>query len=221
MYQPGFAVYITLGVMEPTGVKFPFEFCALRYLLQWQRKEASFHAQMRSPNPELPNLRKALRYFQVARNFKGLKHDARAEVVRDKLLETRARTDLSTEQQVENLACSFGEAGFQHNISAASKLLWLSCRKSIIYDSRAFIALKEEYGHRGERSDYQAYCASWKRAYKEAELAVLNAVNELPKVRAFLPGDTPDDDRLLAMVRKPWFRERVFDLYLWELGGDG
>lgn len=207
--------------MEQTGLKFPFEFCALRFLLQWQRKEKSLYMQMRLANPELSNLRKALRYFQVARNFKGIKDDSRAEVVRDMLLETRARSDLSTEEQVVILASSFKEADFQYNISAVSKLLWLSSKKPIIYDSRAFRALKEEYGHMGNRQDYQAYCASWRRAYKEAETAVLNAVNELPKVRVFLPGDTPADDQLLTLVRKKWFRERVFDLYLWELGGDG
>lgn len=179
------------------------------------------HLQMCSANPELSNLRKALRYFQVARNFTGLNDDTRAEVVRDKLLETRAQSDLSTEEQVESLASSFNEAGFQYNISAASKLLWLSSQKPIIYDSRAFRALREQYGHRGNKKDYQAYCASWRRAYKEAETAVLNAVNELPKVRAFLPGDTPADDQLLTLVSNEWFRERVFDLYLWELGGDG
>jgi hypothetical protein len=207
--------------MESTGVKFPFEFCALRYLLQWQRKEASLHAHMRATNPELPHLRKALRYFQVARNFKGLKHDPRAEVVRDKLLEARERRDLPTEQQVEMLASSFKDAEFQHNVSAASKLLWLSSRKPIIYDSRAFTALVDEYGHKADRKDYVAYCTSWRRAYKKSRQAVLDAVNELPKVRAFLPGDTPPDDQLLTLVRKPWFRERVFDIFLWELGGDG
>lgn len=207
--------------MEPTGAKFPFEFCALRYFLQWQRKEAALHADLRSTNPELPHLRKALRYFQVARNFKGLKNDPRAEVVRDKLLEARARKDLSFEQQVAILASSFKEAGFQHNLSAASKLLWLSSRKPIIYDSRAFTALEEEYGHKADRKDYEAYCESWRRAYKKNKQAILNAVNELPKVRAFLPGATPADDQLLALVCKPWFRERVFDIFLWELGDDG
>lgn len=207
--------------MEPTGVKFPFEFCALRYLLQWQRKEASLHAHMQSANPDLAHLRKALRYFQVARNFRGLKRDPRAEIVRDKLLGARARSDLSPEQQVEILASSFKEAEFQHNISAASKLLWLSSRKPIIYDSRAFIALEKEYGHKGLKKDYGAYCESWKRAYEQNVQAILNAVNELPKIRAYLPGDTPADKQLLSLVRKPWFRERVFDIYLWELGGDG
>lgn len=207
--------------MEPTGVKFPFEFCALRYFLQWQRKEANLHAQLRVIAPELPHLRKALRYFQVARNFKGLKHDHRAELVRDRLLEIRARNDLSSEQQVATLAYSFKEADFQHNLSAASKLLWLSSRKPIIYDSRALTALEEEYGHKADKKDYEAYCLSWKRAYKQNKQAILKAVDELPKVRAFLPGSTPPDDQLLAIVRKPWFRERVFDIFLWELGGDG
>lgn len=206
--------------MEPTGVKFPFEFCALRYFLQWQRKEEALHTHLRSPKPELPYLRKALRYFQVARNFKGLKHDHRAALVRDALLEVRARKDLSPEQQVSLLASAFRDADFQHNLSAASKLLWLSSRKPIIYDSRAFTALEEEYGHKGDKKDYEAYCASWKRAYKQNKQAVLRAVNELPKVRAFLPVATSVDKRLLALVHKQWFRERVFDVYLWELGGD-
>jgi hypothetical protein len=207
--------------MELIGVKFPFEFCALRYLLQWQRKEAALHLQIKAASPELPQLRKALRYFQVARNFRGLKHDPRAEVVRDKLQEVRSRKDWSSEQQVKTLATYFKEAEFQHNVSAASKLLWLSSRKPIIYDSRAFVALEKEYGHKGKKKDYDAYCRSWKRAYKNNEQAVLDAVNELPKVRAFLPGDTPADDQLLSLVREPWFRERVFDIYLWELGSDG
>lgn len=207
--------------MKSTGVKFPFEFCALRYFLQWQRKESSLHTALRSATPELMQLRKALRYFQVARNFKGLRQDIKAQIVCEKLLELRTRKDITSEQQVCALAISFKEAGFQHNLSAASKLLWLSSRKPIIYDSRAFTALHEEYGHSARKKDYEAYCISWKRAYASNKQAILDAVNKLPNVRSFLPGETPPDEKLLAIVQKPWFRERVFDIYLWELGGDG
>lgn len=208
--------------MEASGVKFPFEFCALRYLLQWQRKEAILHASMKKVEPELPDIRRALRYFQVARNFKGLKQDERAELVRGAILDVRANNNLSPEQKVATLAQLFKEADFQHNISAASKLLWLSSRSPfVIYDSRAHDALENEFGYKTEKKDYEAYCLSWRKAYKVHKLAILDAVNRLPSVRTFLPGSTPADAQLLTLVNKTWFRERVFDIYLWELGGDG
>lgn len=207
--------------MEKIAVRFPFEFCALRYLLQWQSRESSMYEQLRVQTPDLKHLRKALRYFQVSRNFKGLKNDDKAEVVRQQLLDVRSRQNLSCEEQVDELARSFKESGFQYNLSAASKMLWLSSRKPIIYDSRALSALKAEFDHRGDKQDYEAYCSSWRAAYKNNEMAIQRAVEELPKARAFLPGATPPDAQLLSLVRKRWFRERVFDIYLWELGGDG
>lgn len=206
--------------MKTIGVKFPFEYCALRYLLQWQNRESDLHNQLKVEEPELSHLRTALGYFQVARNFKGLKLDDTATVVRQKLLEIRSRQDLSCEQRVEELADSF-KAGFQYNLSAASKLLWLSSKNAIIYDSRAYAALRAEYNHRGGRMQYNDFCSSWKAAYKINEAAILKAVNELPNARTFLPGATPPDKQLLEVVQESWFRKRVFDIYLWELGGDG
>lgn len=208
--------------MEPSGVKFPFEFCALRYFLQWRRKEEDLHASMKKGVPGLPEIRRALRYFQVARNFKGLKQDDRAELVRSAILDVRADSNLSPEQKVATLAQLFKEAGFQHNISAASKLLWLSSRSPfVIYDSRAHAALEDDFGFKADKKDYEAYCLAWRKAYKLNQQAILDAVNKLPNIRAFLPGSTPADGALLALVNKNWFRERVFDIYLWEIGGDG
>ena len=202
-----------------------FEFCAMRYFLQWQRHEEKLYTFLKPDNPELRSLRKALRYFQVARNFEGLKRDARAQKVLDCLLDTRTQAGCSLEGKVSRLATSFKEAGFQHNLSAASKLLWLSSRKPIIYDSRALAALEKEYGHKDKSKKdsekyYKEYCTSWKRAYKKNEQSVFQAVEKLPLVRAFLPGDTPAADKLLDLVKKQWFCKRVFDIYLWELGSD-
>jgi len=208
--------------MEPPGVKFPFGFCALRYLLQWQQREEDLHRRISSRTPTIDDLRRALRYFQVARNFKGLKDDQRASLVLNALLAIRARGDTPPERKVALLAESFKAANFQRNTSAASKLLWLSSRRPfILYDSRALTALVGEYGHKGDKSDYAAYCSSWRKAYTRHTESIRHAVNELPKARAFLPGSTPPDGQLLALVNRPWFRERVFDIYLWELGGDG
>ncbi|MBX3608978.1 MAG: hypothetical protein KF871_03710 [Hydrogenophaga sp.] len=206
--------------MASTQGKDTFEYCALRYLHQWLRKEQTHYLRVRQVEPKLDYLRAALSYFMIARNFRGLDKEPRARVVRGKLLEVRAQSGLSVEQKVSALARFYEKAGFRYNVSAASKLLWLSNRKPIIYDARAFDALRDVFGHEGRRGDYGAYCKSWKKAYKENKQAILDAAIRLPKIRAFLPADAPDDDRLLALVQRPWFTERVFDIYLWELGGD-
>ena len=212
---------LALAVMKPSSVKFPFEYCALRYYLQWQQRESDLHSRIKVVAPELPDIRKALRYFQVARNFKGLKQDSQAQLVSVALLRIRECAKLSPEQKVLRLAKLFEDAGFGHNISAASKLLWLSNRSPyIIYDSRVFTALQGKFEHSEDQRDYQAYCNSWRKAYDKHSQEIETAVNSLPKVRAFLPGITPPDD-LLTIVNKPWFRERVFDIYLWEHGGEG
>jgi hypothetical protein len=46
----------------------PFEFCALRFLIQWEQREKSLHQQI-ADNPSLLHIRSALRYFQVARTI--------------------------------------------------------------------------------------------------------------------------------------------------------
>ena len=178
------------------------------------------HISVKKALPDLNKLREALRHFQVARNFRGLEQDKKAESVRDALLEVRANGALSAEDKVESLAEAFRDKGFQCNRSASSKLLWLSLRKPfIIYDSRSVKALQKMELLGAKETGYEAFCASWRGAYKSDREAILKAVNELPKVRSFLPGATPPDIRLLALVNKPWFRERVFDIHLWELGG--
>lgn len=211
---------IKMTTTEQPGIDFPFEFCALRYLLQWQGKEKALHANLQASAPDLLHVRRALRFFQVARNFAGLKKDTNAAVVRDKLVAVRSRTDLTPEGQVDQLAHDYRNAGFQFNLSAASKLLWLSSQKNVIYDSRAFEALKVGWGHAGQRQDYPAYCTTWRKVFEGSKAQILKAVRELPKARAFLPGATPPDEKLLQLVQQTWFLERVFDIHLWELGGE-
>lgn len=205
--------------MRSPGTDYPFCYCALRYLVQWQAKERALHANLQAPSPDLVHLRQALRFFRVARNFAGLSEDDKATLVRNRLVAVRGRADLPLEGQVVQLAHDYRQAGFLFNLSAASKLLWLSSRKNIVYDSRAFVALKNGWGHRGVKQDYPAYCAAWRRAFAENKQDIQAAVLELPKVRAFLPGATPPDKDLLKLVNQPWFLERVFDIHLWELGG--
>lgn len=124
-------------------VDLPFEFCALRFLLQWERSERFIYEQI-SKNPTQDQIRSALRYFQVARTFKGLKSAEAAQYVVDALDEVSKRSSLGPVEKVNALAAAFQKRFAQFNRSAASKLFWLKCREPyIIYDSRAVLALKE------------------------------------------------------------------------------
>ena len=72
-----------------------FEFCAFRFLAQWEENEYALYNAIRS-TPTEKDIRKALSYFQVARNFEGLKEAANAAFVVQSLLEVRADQALSS-----------------------------------------------------------------------------------------------------------------------------
>ena len=204
---------------DASGVELPFEFCALRYLLQWQRKESSLYAKVREAEPSHDAIRKALRHFQVSQSFAGLKDDSRADSIKRALVSVRSAGEPDRVERVIRLAENL-KPDFQYNLSAASKLLWLSDRKGLIFDSRAYQALKDVFGHTGKKADYRKYCESWRSAYKEKRLEIELAVKKLPSAHEFLPSAV-NPSKLSALVSRPWFKERVFDIYLWELGSEG
>lgn len=63
----------------------------------------------------MDKLQEALRHFQIARNFRGLKQPKKVDSVR---------------------AQAFKDAEFQNNISASSRLLWLSLRSRSSFATR-------------------------------------------------------------------------------------
>ncbi len=202
-------------------IDLPFEFCALRFLLQWEKSEKSLHEQV-AGTPSLDQIRSALRYFQVARTFKGLKSNEAAQAVADALIAVSEQPSLAPQERVDALANAFQERFAQFNRSAASKLLWLRYREPyIIYDSRAVVALKELGCKLRIKHSYAEYCAHWRTQYEQRKLAVEEAASRLPEARAFIPKWHGTDAELLALASQPWFIERVFDIYLWERGVSG
>jgi hypothetical protein len=129
--------------------------------------------------------------------------------------------ELSPEVKVTTLATRFRERFNQFNLSAASKLLWLRHKLPfIIYDSRAVNALRD-LGGTFENANYSEYCDCWRAQYHQREEAIKEAAARLHEVRTFLPPWHRTEAELRALVSEPWFRERVFDIYLWEMGGEG
>lgn len=96
-----------------------FEFCAFRFLTQWEESEYAFYNAIRSA-PTEKDIRKALSYFQVARNFEGLKEPAAAFILQC-LVDVRAdQAPSSPHEKVNKLAEIFEKRFNQYNLSAAS-----------------------------------------------------------------------------------------------------
>jgi len=201
-------------------MEIPFEFCALRAFLQWERKEKGFHTRMKR-NTSLEDIRAALKYFQVARNFRGLQQDSSAQWILDSLASVDSDGNLSKTEKVVELATRFKRKFGQFNLSAASKLLWLKhIREYIILDSRAIAAL-HKLGHRFGKRNYVEYCRAWRYEYVCHAKNIRTASAKLVKMRDFFPAWHTDSKAMSKLLSQPWFRERVFDIYLWEVGGDG
>lgn len=200
-------------------MEMPFEFCALRFLLQWEQREKKLHALMKD-NPSRDDIRKSLRYFQVARNFKELKSDNKVDYILNAIHNVSRKQSLSPEAKVTELAKQFKSEFQTFNLSAASKLLWLRYKSPfIVYDSRAVKALKRLGCHFDERN-YSKYCDQWKTQYEKHKSEVKTATARLVEIRSFFPVWHQSEGVLVLLISKPWFLERVFDVYLWEKGGE-
>jgi hypothetical protein len=198
-------------------MQIPFEYCAWKFFFQWENREKNLHQELKSHSPSHKTLREALSYFKVARGFPDL--EKRVHEIADDLIALSERRDLSSEERVDRLADAFRKKFKRRNVSAASKLLWLRGRTPfIIYDSRAANALKL-LGFQLETNDYHGYCVAWRKAFKSNKTAIA-AISAYPiEMRCLLPAGQAEYKLLVSYLGKPWFRERVFDIYLWELGG--
>jgi hypothetical protein len=193
----------------------PYEYCAYRYLELWVRIEKSLYSAI-SGTHSASQIRDALNYYKIARNFKGLKEGEVAENISKELLRIDGSRG-SYSKNVVDLASSFKKSCGQYNLSAASKLLWLRYRSP--YDSRAVAALRR-MGHKFKNADYALYCEAWRKEFEERSGEILLAAQGLMKLpRKYTPAFALTDDDLTAIVDSEWFIERVLDIYLWEAGG--
>lgn len=195
-----------------------FEYCAFRYFEQWFLREEGLYLLMRS-KPKAETVRKSLQYFNVARSFKRLGEHGVAELIKNDLATVNSLDGHDAESKVDELANRFKVQFGQYNISAASKLLWLSnIDDYLIYDSRAVKGLKK-LGAPLRNIDYSLYEREWRRAYDCHRVDVREATRKLPEIKTWLPYWPDNDVEIQSTINKKWFLERVFDIYLWELSG--
>jgi hypothetical protein len=193
----------------------PYEFCAHKFLDLWRVEEALHEAMLGTPSAN--QIRRALKHFRVARTFKGLS-DAVAEQISKDLVKVSNGREGTYSDKVTLLAQRFKNRFGQFNLSAASKLLWLRNRSPyLIYDARAVNALRCLGNERFD--NYTSYCEAWQKEYEERSDQISAASHGLLNLpRKYTAAFLLTDGQLTKLVHAKWFRERVFDIYLWEIG---
>ena len=121
-------------------------------------------------------------------------------------------------KNVSGLAKKFEKEFERRNLSAASKLLWIRHRSPyLVYDSRALRALKR-YPLKVKSADYASYEMAWRSAYEKHKTEINKSADGLVSLQPYVKHWHPTKDSLRRLVREPWFKERVFDIALWENG---
>lgn len=202
--------------MDSPQYRDAFSYCAIKHLRMWEQNEKALH-ELLSSSPDEQGIEKALAYFKVSRTFPGLKKDAKSKFVLESLKQVRAESMLPEAKRVGNLVQLLEIHFGQENLSAASKLLWLTERSPfIIYDNRACVALKKYSPFKA--NDYATYCEVWREQFVKNKFALQAASSRLMQT-----GDpfkaTCGQNEPVSFVALDWFTERVFDIYLWERGG--
>ena len=208
--------------MKDYREEFPFSYCAVKFLRQWEKREATLYSAI-SSDPSKDSIAQALAYFQVYRNFAKLKENPKKlEKIKKALVEVRCDENFpSACDKVMELSKRFETEFGKFNLSAASKLLWLSCKSPyLIYDKRAVKALQRFFQYKFNSRNYAEYALAWRTLYAIAEEGVEEAIANLKNGREFMPKTSLTDTDLINLAEQSWFKERVFDIFLWEVGGD-
>ncbi len=200
-----------------TNLRHSFNYYALRYLLLWEQAERKiFEHFSASKTPEA--LRKAMHHFRISRSFSGIADDSKA------ILIVRALEQANSNHPAENvhaLAGQFKDDFQSFNLSAASKLLWWKHKSPyLIYDSQAVKTLRK-LGHRFENRDYADYENSWRSAYDNYKSEIDKSAASLINLQPFISHWHPTEDSISQLANQSWFKERIFDIALWENGNDG
>ena len=194
-----------------------FKFFALAYLNDWWQYDRSFVVGLSpslSRDVRARRLMEAATYYNVIRRFpKG----SMGQVL-DLLDATFGLVGPSKPHNVDLAVTALAEVFNQTfhrgiEISAASKFLWIRQQSPVvIFDSRAETCLVRLGATLDDK--YGTYRTEWLKQFDEREEVIRLACAELIRVRTFSPDDETDEN-FASVTNSRWFRERVFDKFLW------
>lgn len=197
-----------------------FNYFSLLYLNDWKLWDEPFSYGILSENQEdsRQTLCKAAKYYKIMRNFENIQEsEGRLAAARSMLLDVQGPiTAENICNHVNSLAANFRDTYGRNAVSAASKLLWLIFKSPvIIFDSRAAKWLYDAKYLETKTADYNSYRIAWLNAFQESEHDLENACNKLVHAKSFSLASDMNDNNFKNLVTERWFRERVFDKYIW------
>jgi hypothetical protein len=203
-----------------------FKYYALHYLDLWvsQDKPCCEALDGSDESMKLETLREAAKAYRIVRNLrtrydegKGLRRYAPVL----KIIDALDRADFRGEKLLPSIKKVRNEIrakyGRRDVLSATTKFLWLKMKSPIIiYDNQARKALRAAPG------DIDEYYARWQQEFNRYEQQIRAACLSLPKVHEYAKRpEIATRQHIAKIAAKGWFRERVFDVYLWQRGLDG
>lgn len=196
-----------------------FNYFALMYLNDWYWWDKPFSERIGGfdRDDSLQAFHEAAKYYKVTRNFSDLEDEKRLAAAHDLVL---AVPDPIIEENVcetvQILAAKFQEKYGKNAVSAASKFLWLRFKSPVvIFDSRAIAWLRTNKYKVKYNAGYDVYYEKWLLAFSDHEEQIKKSCSGLIKVKKYSMAAEESDEYIVALVSQRWFRERVFDKYLW------
>lgn len=202
------------------------EYCSLKYLNLWLSGECRWVEAMHGDDraTKLQTMAKFAKAYGISRNF-HLKHEVKDGLQTERfghvlnLIDSLTAPDFADDRllpKLNEMRSRISEAyGNLDALSATTKFLWLKVQSPIIiYDARARSALN------AKNADIEDYYHRWRDSFDVHVREIAQACSNLDKVRRYCVDPAAVTPRFMDQVAsQPWFHERVFDIYLWTLGG--
>jgi len=200
-----------------------FNYFALHYLNLWLSKDRKFCEALEGQDEaaKLGALAEAAAFYKVARNLRKV-HDVENGILRYKpvldVIDPLAPITFQGAQLIPSImdvesqiSQRYGDRGV---MSLTTKFVWLKMKSPIvIYDSRARKALGTNPG------DIHAYYSRWREQFNSSCNEISAACASLPRVHEYSEAPKLATPQYIeGIASQPWFKERVFDVYLWSLG---
>jgi len=198
------------------------DYCALHYLNEYLRREEEWLTVMREGEKprKLEVMQEFAGVYRIARNFpvEHEKSGPRFQKILDLLTHLEPRQfegDVLLEQVLYYRDQISELYGGRNCLSATTKFLWLKLQSPIIiYDSQARLALGTKI------DDLPAFYTEWRKAFSVYADDIAVACEKLAAVRQYSvkPGRVTEEF-IEKTASQRWFQERVFDMLLWNTGG--
>lgn len=203
-----------------------FEYCSLKYLDLWFSGECRWVEAMRGDDrpAKLHAMAHFAKAYRISRNF-HLKHELKNGVQAERFGEILDIIDSLTEADFagDRLLPKLNEIrkqisaryGCADVLSGTTKFLWLKLQSPIIiFDGQARVALDTKY------ADINGFYVRWRNSYEVHATEIARACSNIDQIRRYCVDPAAVTPPFMKQVAsQQWFHERVFDVFLWIVGG--